>query len=346
MSVRLPHGQQMAAPNKWPSVGERTPRVDARPWTVELTGEVAQERRWNLEDLRAMPQVERVIDIHCVTRWSKLGVRLGGVPLAALLEEAEPTAHAKFVSFVARSERGHSTSLVLRDALDLGALIVLTVDGTPLDELRGGPVRVVVPERYFYKSLKWLERIELLAADRLGFWEATAGYHNIADVALEQRYIASDLSKAESRAVLEQRDIAGRELLSLSARDRDLTGLNARKAILRAADFQNCSLNGACFDGANLTNAHFCHADLRGASFRDTELAGADLSGADLRGADLRGAGFFGASFCQDGEPAHDAYTAGAVINRETQIDLPALAELTPVQHAYVKWALIRAAGG
>jgi DMSO/TMAO reductase YedYZ molybdopterin-dependent catalytic subunit len=177
----LPPNQQLVAPGKWPVVGEKASRADAAPWRVDVTGLVAAPRGWTLDELRALAPVEQVVDVHCVTRWSQPGMRFGGIPLARLLEPCAPLPSARFVSFVARSERAHSTSLPLAEALDLGTLVTLTRDGEPLAPAHGGPVRTVVPGRYFYKSLKWLERIELLAEDRLGYWEAEAGYHNRAD---------------------------------------------------------------------------------------------------------------------------------------------------------------------
>ncbi len=335
----LPPGQQWVAPHKWPAMGERCPRRDDGPWRVELAGAVAGPCGFSLWDLRNMPQVEQTMDIHCVTRWSKPGVRFAGVPLSALLEVAVPDAAAKFVSFVARSQRGHSTSLALADALRLGTLVALEAEGSPLPDERGGPVRVVVPGRYFYKSLKWLERIELLAVDRLGYWEATAGYHNGADPLLEQRYMAPGISGAEARAMLSTRDVSGRALRSLDARGHDLTGLVARSALLRDADFRGCQLRGACFDGANLTNAHLQGADLRDASFDRADVEGANFSGADLRGARLLASSFLGTSFCD----APDDEERAVQFDARTQITPSALDDLTPDQQAYVRHALAEA---
>lgn len=279
-----------------------------------------------------MPQTRQVIDIHCVTRWSKLAVEFAGVSLQTLLVEARPTPGARYVSFVARSQRGHSTSLPLKDALELNALIALEADGRPLDELHGGPIRVVVPGRYFYKSLKWLERIELLAVDRLGYWEAVAGYHNTADPWQEQRYMAPGLSRQQMHAVLASRDFSGRDLRSLDARDHELTGLQARESLLRDADLRGARLASACFDQANLSNAHFADADLRGASFVTADVEGADFSGADLRGANFSGASFVGATFFDESSGERLA----AVIDRSTLIEPAAIEQLAPPQAAFV----------
>ncbi len=334
---QLPPGQQLAAVDKWPVVGERLPRHDNRPWSVRISGAVARPFELSLADLAARPRVRQTVDIHCVTRWSKLGVPFSGVLLADLVAQARPDSSARFVSFIARSERAHSTSLVLREALELGALVALEVNGAALETRQGGPVRMIVGGRYFYKSLKWLERVELTTEDQLGYWERTAGYHNVADPWREQRYMAGAMSRAEARSLLESRDIAGRNLLSLEAQGRDLAGLNAAGALLRDADFRRSSLRGACFDRANLTNAHFEGADLRDASFRDADLDGANLAGADLRGACLLGASFCATSFfaTSDAEGREDT-----VLDEHMQLDVVALEGLMPAQHACVVAAL------
>src|SRR5437764_12146484 len=110
MDPELPPNQALAAPGKWPVVGEIFPRFSDEPWTVSVGGLVENPRVWLLEELRAQPQIERAVDIHCVTRWSRLGARFSGIPLKKLLDESGPLAEARYISFVARSERNHSTS--------------------------------------------------------------------------------------------------------------------------------------------------------------------------------------------------------------------------------------------
>jgi DMSO/TMAO reductase YedYZ molybdopterin-dependent catalytic subunit len=336
--VQLPPGQQLAAPGKWPAIGEREPAAGGA-WTVTICAEVEHPQSFSLADLQAMPQNRELVDIHCVTRWSKLGVVFGGVPLDALLAPARPKPSARFVSFLARSERGHSTSLPLDEGRQLKTLVALEADGRPLDELHGGPVRVVVPGRYFYKSLKWLERIELLQTDRLGYWESVAGYHNAADPWREQRYLAPGLSRQQMARALAGRDFSGQDLRSLDARGHDLSGLIARSAILRDADFRNCRLQGAAFDGANLSNAHFQGADLRRASFASADAEGADFCGADLRDVNFSGASLVGASFCAENSSG-EAPRLAAAIDRSTRIDRESLDQLTPLQAAFVAAAI------
>jgi DMSO/TMAO reductase YedYZ molybdopterin-dependent catalytic subunit len=330
--MKLPPNQQVAALGKWPVVGEKAPRLDPAPWRVAVTGLSACPRRWSLEELRALPQVEREVDIHCVTRWSKPACRFRGVPLAQILAACPPLPAAAFVSFVARSERRHSTSLPLQEALELGTLVALEYEGEPLAEIHGGPVRTVVPGRYFYKSLKWLERIDLLAEDRLGYWEQEAGYHNRADPWQEERYMAPDLDRRTLRRVLEARDFAGQSLRSLAAVGFELQGLNARGALLRDADFRDANLQGACFSAANLSNAHFQGADLCGADFRGADLEGADFRGADLRAADLRDVSLLGTTFW--GDPGAPARLDGA-----TRFDSAALETLAPEQAEFIRRA-------
>jgi DMSO/TMAO reductase YedYZ molybdopterin-dependent catalytic subunit len=326
----LPPGQQPAAPGKWPQVGERTPAEADEPWSVECCGLVDQPLRWSLDDLQCLPQVERPVEIHCVTRWSKLDLRFGGVQLKALLDLAGCRPEARYVSFVARSEREHSTSLALDEALESGTLIALAADRKPLPTEHGGPARVVVPGRYFYKSLKWLKRIELLAEDRLGYWEAVAGYHNHADPWKEERFIASSISRQQAAELIASRMFRG-DLRGIDVRGRDLSGLDAAGALLRDADFREATLVGADFRGANLSISRLQRSDLRQASFRDADVEGCDFCGADLRGASFRGASIFGSTFVDD---------AGGLVARidaSTQFDREKLDELAPRQAEFIR---------
>lgn len=324
-SRSLPPGQQLVAAGKWPLVGERLPAACAGPWLVEVGGLVARPRRWSLGKLAALGSDESLVDIHCVTRWSKLGVRFRGVLLARLLTDAEIDPQAQFVSFVARSQRSHSTSLPLADALHLGALVATHCDDQPLPTEHGGPVRMIVPGRYFYKSLKWLARIELLANDRLGYWEAEAGYHNRADPWLEERYLAAAISKQEAQQLIASRNFSGRDLRGIQAAERDLMGLNARGALLRDAHFQGAILTRADFLGANLSNAHFKWAKLQGADFRRADCEGANFAGADLRETNFTSASLLAATF-----------SPNAIIDQTTLFDDEQLAMLLPADAEYV----------
>lgn len=331
---RLPPGQQLIADDRWPVVGERAPRADASPWTVRVAGLVSEAREWTLDDLCAMPQVERILDIHCVTRWSKFAMRFRGVPLEAILPRSALQPDARYVSFVARSTRRHSTSLSVDQLFAADPLVALSADGMPLTVEHGGPVRVVVPGRYFYKSLKWLEQIECLSADRLGYWEADAGYHNQADPWREQRYVAPHISKQQAARLMATRDFSQLDLLSIDLAEHELNGLVAKHALLRNANFRNAQLRRAIFDHANLSNAHFDHADLREASFLAADVEGANFAGADLRGADLRVASMFGASFCEIDE--HGQPFQPARLDASTQLDESLIGALTTAQQSFL----------
>ena len=314
-------------------MGERAPAPWSPPWTVEIAGLVERPRTWTLDDLAALPQTAATFDIHCVTRWSKLDQPFAGVSLSDVLQLSPSLPDARFVSFVACSERDHSTSLALDEALALGALLATHHSGQPLPVEHGGPVRVIVPGRYFYKSLKWLARIELLACDRLGYWEAEAGYHNHADPWREQRYLASTISRQAAAAAIASRDFRGVDLRSIDARGRELTGLKAGQSLLRDADFRQATLSGADFSAANLSNARFQAAILQDASFANADVEGADFAGADLRGADLRGASLLGVTFVNRAEKL------AAIIDRTTRFDSDRLEDLFPEQAEFVRSA-------
>lgn len=337
---KLPPNQQLAAADKWPLVGEREsdPSRLSEPWTVSIEGLVSRPQAWSLEALLAMPQEERVVDIHCVTRWSKPGATFGGFSLQKLLDQCQPLPEAKFLSFVARSSRNHSTSLPLDEALELDVFVAFTYEGAPIAPEHGGPVRTVVAKKYFYKSLKWLEKIDVLAEDRLGFWEKESGYHNVADPWKEQRYIIPDIDRLTQQKVIEQRNFSGQDLLGIDARNLNLAGLNARGALLRDSHFENTNLEGACFDEANLSNAHLDGANLKSATFVNGDCEGADFRGADLSGANFTGASLFGATFTP--ESPDDANQHSAMLDASTIIEVRALEQLTPVQQAFVKQLL------
>jgi hypothetical protein len=302
---------------------------------VTVEGCVVGSQSWTLDQLRALPNLERAVDIHCVTRWSKFGARFRGVLLEELLSHCELLPEARYVSFLAHTERRHSTSLPLSEALHLGVFLAFDYGGQPLPVEHGGPVRVITPDRYFYKSVKWLCAIELLAEDRLGYWEREAGYHNRADPWREERYLAPTLDRREAARLIAARDFRDRDLRSIDAAGRDLEGLDARSALLRDADFRRARLASARFDRANLSNAHFQAADLRNAVFRDADLEGADFCGADLRGADLRGASLFGATFVADTAP-----DLAALLNETTRIDPTSHEMLTPLQQEFAESAV------
>jgi len=336
---RLPPNQQLIRTERWPIVGESGPRKnDDSPWTLTLSdGE--KTKTYTLDELNGLTACELVCDIHCVTRWSKYDMRFTGIPLQQLLADLGPGTHEeqsiRFASFVARSDRNHSTSLPLKVALNHGAIIAMGYEGQPLPMEHGGPVRMVVPGRYFYKSVKWLDRINIVPQDSLGYWEVEAGYHNGADPWREQRYVAASISKQEAARLMETRDFSGQNLLGISGANRDLTGLCARRATLRNADFSGAQLVNADFFGANLANASFATARLRGASFASADLDGADFSSADLCGADLRAASMVGTSFGRVDENGNLFETA--TLDDQTKVDSTKLDGLTQPQREWLE---------
>ena len=185
---RIPPGQ--IETRKWPVLHTgKVPRIDLTAWRFRVTGLVERPLEVAWHELQALPRQETVCDIHCVTRWSRLDNRFGGVPVRALLQQARPLPEAKFV--LVHAEEDFSTNLPLAD-LDRDAnLLALTHGGEPLTPEHGGPVRLLVPHLYFWKSAKWVTGFELLAEDRAGFWEE-GGYHMRGDPWREERFRRAD----------------------------------------------------------------------------------------------------------------------------------------------------------
>ena len=327
---QLPPGQQLLRPGRWPPVGEKPPTGPLKTWTLQLRGLFKTPRRLTLEQLLAEPLEDQSIDIHCVTRWSRLGVPFRGIPLARLLSPEQIEPRARYVSFVARSLRGHSSSVSLEVAQT--ALLAFYAEGKLLSAEYGGPVRVIVPDRYFYKSVKWLEAIELLEEDQLGYWEQDAGYHNRADPWLEERYLASGINKQQANQLIASRNFSDLDLMGIDASNRDLSSLTATNALLRNANFTKSNLMAANFNGANLANAHFVDANLQNALLQGADLEGANLVGADLRGADLRDASLFGADFISLSDPERHA-----ILNTETLLSRAQIKLLADQQEAFLE---------
>ncbi|WP_433465971.1 sulfite oxidase-like oxidoreductase [Spirillospora sp. CA-128828] len=181
-AVELPPGQYLTEDFPVLSAGP-TPRISADDWEFTVTTETGHEHRWSWRDLLELPSDTPHVDIHCVTKWSKLGTDWQGVSLDVLLADVETTADFALVS----SYGGYTTNLPLEDLLDGQAWIVYRYNGDDLAPEHGGPARLLVPHLYFWKSAKWVRGIDLLTQDEPGFWE-TAGYHDYGDPWREQRY--------------------------------------------------------------------------------------------------------------------------------------------------------------
>ncbi len=183
--ARLPPGQYDAGQEFPVLTAEPTPRLDTATWTMTVDGLVGTSHTWTWSELHQMAQSEYRGDIHCVTTWSKLDTRFGGLGVDQLLELACPRPEATHV--LATSTTGYTTNLPLEHIVNGQAWIVWTHDGNPLPPEHGGPVRLLVPHLYFWKSAKWITRLTLLDRDQPGFWEQN-GYHDLGDPWLEQRY--------------------------------------------------------------------------------------------------------------------------------------------------------------
>ncbi len=182
--ARLPPGQHLV--RNWPILDlGQTPNVPREVWRLDIGGLVEAPQTWNFSGLMAQPQSEKVTDIHCVTSWSRYDNRWAGVTTHDLLEAVRPLPEARFVLFSCND--GYTTNMAIEDFASPDAMVVHSWEGAPLEIDHGGPVRLVVPHLYFWKSPKWLRRIEFVAEDKPGFWEVR-GYHNHGDPWTEERY--------------------------------------------------------------------------------------------------------------------------------------------------------------
>lgn len=298
----LPPGQIETI--RFPVVGERAPSPDLGEWSVTIDGLVDHELRLDWDDYAALGHSDLTFDVHCVTSWTRFDTTFTGVPLAELLE---PLPAGEFVSFTAYSEHDHHTSLPLDYALT-HAWVVYAADGLPLAREHGGPVRVVTPGKYFYKSIKWLRRVTVLDEDRLGWWETNSAYHNDADPSKgDQRFTTGSLRPKQ----LERFQTAssydkyrGRVMIGL-----DLREWRPASGNLRALQLKNCDLAGVDLGAV----------DLRGSNLSLTSLRGANLAHADLSGSDLEGVDFTEANLT-DADLSYTALSAarfdGAVVDR------------------------------
>jgi DMSO/TMAO reductase YedYZ molybdopterin-dependent catalytic subunit len=181
---RLPPGQKLV--RDWPLLDlGAEPNVTPQRFRLDIGGAVAHPISLALEEFMALPQRESVSDIHCVTQWSRYDNHWQGVAARTLLDLVQPHEEARHLVF--HSYDGYTTNVRLDQFDQPDVFLVHSWEGKPLDRAHGGPVRVLMPRLYFWKSAKWIQRIDLSAADRPGFWERN-GYHNNADPWLEERY--------------------------------------------------------------------------------------------------------------------------------------------------------------
>ena len=184
MTDRLPPGQIVT--RKWPVLHYGSvPAVDLTRWRFTMNGLVDRPFTLTWDELQALPHRETACDIHCVTRWSRYDNVFEGVPVQALLQKAGVQHGAHFA--LVHAEQRYTTNLPLSDLDRPENLLALRHNGEPLTPEHGGPVRLLIPHLYLWKSAKWVTGIELLAEDEPGFWEQN-GYHMRGDPWAEERY--------------------------------------------------------------------------------------------------------------------------------------------------------------
>jgi DMSO/TMAO reductase YedYZ molybdopterin-dependent catalytic subunit len=183
-SQRLPPGQREV--KNWPvlDLGAQ-PKIDLKLWRLTIDGLVENPVTLVWQKFQDLPQSERVSDIHCVTAWSRYDNHWRGVAVSDLLALVRPKSEARFV--LLQSYDTYTTNLPLTEFAVSDALLASHWEGEPITVEHGGPLRVVVPRLYFWKSAKWVKKITFAAADQPGFWEVR-GYHNYGDPWKEERY--------------------------------------------------------------------------------------------------------------------------------------------------------------
>lgn len=183
LAHRVPPGQTLT--DRWPVLTYGpTPRFDPATWTFRCFGLVEREMTWTWQEFLALPRVRVTSDIHCVTTWSRLDNEWEGVSLRAIFDLVKPLPEAKYV--LQHADGGYTTNTTLADLLDEDVVLALKHDGRDLEPDHGGPMRMVIPKLYFWKSAKWLRALEVLDVNPPGFWERN-GYHMNGDPWREER---------------------------------------------------------------------------------------------------------------------------------------------------------------
>jgi DMSO/TMAO reductase YedYZ molybdopterin-dependent catalytic subunit len=187
--LRLPPGQHLT--DRFPVLQKgRIPNIDRGSYILEIKGEIENPMKFTLKELIQIQDKEIIADIHCVTSWSKFNTKWGGISFKKLFELVKPKATAKFLEFFCADD-GFTTTVPIERLQTDNTILALTYEGDPINEKHGGPVRPIIPDLYFYKSAKWVQKINFLKEDRLGYWERS-GYSNKADPWKEQRYSFND----------------------------------------------------------------------------------------------------------------------------------------------------------
>jgi DMSO/TMAO reductase YedYZ molybdopterin-dependent catalytic subunit len=187
---RLPPGQYETRDFPVLSAGP-TPRTSLAAWDITLRGPGARTARWTWDEFQALPRETVTTDIHCVTKWSKLGTLWEGVSVDTLLAEGAARGIEPAPYMLAVSDGGYTTNLPLADVTGGKAWVALGFGGAPLAPEHGGPARLLVPHLYFWKSAKWIRQLRFMERDEPGFWESL-GYHNYGDPWREERYAGDE----------------------------------------------------------------------------------------------------------------------------------------------------------
>ncbi|MDH5402269.1 MAG: molybdopterin-dependent oxidoreductase [Candidatus Heimdallarchaeota archaeon] len=187
---KLPKGQYIA--KKWPVLSvEKVPTFNGVDWNITVDGEVNNPAKWSWKEFLELPKVEQISDLHCVTTWSLLDQKFGGVKFSTIVDIVQPNPNAKFVTFEAKS--GYTSALPIYDGylLEHDVLLAYEHEDQPLPSKHGGPLRSLVPQLYLWKSVKWLSKMTFHTEWERGFWE-TRGYHQRGDPWLEERYSSQE----------------------------------------------------------------------------------------------------------------------------------------------------------
>jgi DMSO/TMAO reductase YedYZ molybdopterin-dependent catalytic subunit len=181
---RVPPGQYVTPDFPVLSAGP-TPRTPREEWSFAIEGQVAEPVQWTWDEFTALPARSFVVDIHCVTKWTKLDTRWHGVSIDTLFEHIDLDPRAMYVT--AFCDGGYATNMPLVEVINGQAFVAYSYDDKPLAPEHGGPARLVVPHLYFWKSAKWVRGLRLTEKDKPGFWESL-GYNNHGDPWKEERY--------------------------------------------------------------------------------------------------------------------------------------------------------------
>jgi DMSO/TMAO reductase YedYZ molybdopterin-dependent catalytic subunit len=187
---RLPPGQYETRDFPVLSAGP-TPRVSLEAWNFTLKGADGRMVQWSWDEFQGLPHEAVTVDIHCVTKWSKLGTMWEGISVDTLLAEAAARGLEPAPYVLAMCDGDYTSNLPLADVTGGKAWVAFKFGGEPLAPEHGGPARLLVPHLYFWKSAKWVRQLRFLERDQAGFWESY-GYHNYGDPWREQRYAGDE----------------------------------------------------------------------------------------------------------------------------------------------------------